>query len=68
MIEASDASDRTMNQTVPNDSSRLLLLEELALGILRDMKLTPADRDALERAVHVARSLRRLPAGSEVKP
>jgi len=45
-----------------------MVLEEMALIILRDMKLVPQDRETLERTVRIARSLRKLPTPPEVKP
>jgi len=48
--------------------SPTLVLEEMALIILRDLKLTPQDREALERTVRIARSLRKSPTYPEVKP
>lgn len=52
----------------PVPTPQLQLLEEVALGILREMKLSPEDREALEKAVCVARALRKLPTHPEGKP
>jgi len=52
---------------LPEGGSPLMVLEEMALIILRDMKLTTQDRETLERTVRIARSLRKLPTPPEVK-
>jgi hypothetical protein len=43
-----------------------VVLEEAALAILKEAKLTPEDRETLEKAVKVARSLKKI--HPEVKP
>ncbi len=54
--------------TKPQDPCPAMVLEEVALIILRDMKLLPDYRKTLEDAVRVARIIQKLPLHPEVKP
>lgn len=64
----SQAHENGHYRELPEGVSPLMVLEEMALIILRDMKLVPQDRETLERTVRIARSLRKLPTPPEVKP
>jgi hypothetical protein len=43
-----------------------MVLEEMALVVLREAKVTDEDREPLEKAVRVARSLKKLSSPPEV--
>lgn len=62
------AHEKGQYRELPEGGSPLRVLEEMALIILRDMKLTTQDRETLERTVRIARSLRKLSTPPEVKP
>lgn len=64
----SQAHENSHYRELPAGVSPIMVLEEMALIILRDMKLVPQDRETLERTVRIARSLRKLPTPPEVKP
>jgi len=64
----SQAHENSHYRELPVGVSPIMVLEEMALIILRDMKLVPQDRETLERTVRIARSLRKLPTPPEVKP
>ena len=64
----SQAHEKGHYRELPEGVSPLMVLEELVLIILRDMKLTPQDRETLERTARIARSLRKPPTHPEVKP
>ena len=63
----SQAHENAHYRELPEGGSPLMVLEEMALIILRDLKLTPQDRETLERTVRIARSLRKPPTHPEVK-
>jgi len=63
----SQAHEKGHYRELPQGVTRAGALEEMVLAILQEEKLTPEDRETLEKAVRVARSIKRTHA-PEVEP
>jgi hypothetical protein len=63
----SQAHEKGHYRELTQGAARAEALEGVALAILQEEKLTPEDRETLEKAVRVARALKRTHA-PEVEP
>ena len=62
----SQAHGNNHYRALPEGVTPAMVLEEMALVVLREAKVTDEDREPLEKAVRVARSLKKLSSPPEV--